>query len=76
MVGISETKFDDSISSSEIKTSINRSLAYNYKDNFCKSSQTIFVDIFPTKTKPISVGILYRPSEKSDFVKSLEENFK
>ena len=38
MVGISETKFDDSISSSEIKTSINRSLAYNYKDNFCKSS--------------------------------------
>ena len=30
---------------------------------------SIFVDIFLPKSKPILLGILYRPSDKSDFVK-------
>ena len=52
-----------------------RSLAYNYKDNFCKSTESIFVDIFLPKTKPILVDILYRPPDKNNFVKNLEETF-
>ena len=42
---------------------IKRSLSYNYKDNFCKSTETIFFDIFLPKTKPILVGTLYRPQD-------------
>ena len=79
IAGIRETKLYDSISSSEIKIEgynllrlhqsrrgggvIKRSLAYNYKDNFCKSPETIFFDIFLPKTKPILVGTLYRPPD-------------
>ena len=54
---------------------IKRFLAYIYKENFCKSTENIFIDIFLPKTKPILVGILYRPSDKNNFVKNLEETF-
>ena len=35
----------------------------------------MFIDIFLPKTKPILEGILYRPPDKYDFVKNLEETF-
>ena len=54
---------------------VKKSLAYNYRDNFCKNTESIFIDIFLPKTKPILIGILYRPPDKNDFVKSLEETF-
>ena len=94
IVGIGETKLDDSISSSVIEIEgyyllrfdrsrrgggvacyIKKSLAYNYKEKFCKSTESIFIDIFLPKTKPILVGILYRPPDKNNFVKNLEETF-
>ena len=55
---------------------VKKSLAYNYRDNFCKNTESIFSDIFLPKTKPIVIGILYRPPDKNDFVKNLEETFK
>ena len=51
------------------------SLAYNYKHNFCKDTKSIFIDIFLPNTKPILVGIFYRPLDKNNFVKNLEEKF-
>ena len=85
IVGIGETKLDDSISSSEIEIEgydllrLDRSRRGGggacYKDKFCKSTESIFIDIFLPKTKPILVGILYRPPDKNDFVKNLEETF-
>ena len=94
IVGIGETKLDNSFSSSEIEIEgydllrldrsrrggsvscyIKRSLAYNHKDNFCKSTKSIFIGIFLPKTKPILVGVLYWPPGKNDFVKNLEETF-
>ena len=54
---------------------IKRSLACNYKENFCKSTESIFVDIFLPKSKPILVGILYRSPDKNDCVRNLEETF-
>ena len=94
VVGISETKLENSISSSEIEIEgydllrldwsrrgggvacyVKKVLAYNYKHSFCKSTESIFIDIVLPKSKPILVGILYRPSDKNNFVKSLEETF-
>ena len=94
IVGIGETKLDESILSSEIDIEgydllrldrsrrgggvacyVKKSLAYNYRDNFCKNTESIFIDIFLPKTKPILIGILYRPPDKNDFVKNLEETF-
>ena len=94
IVGIGETKLDESILSSEIDIEgydllrldrsrrgggvacyVKKTLGYNYRDNFCKNTESIFIDIFLPKTKPILIGILYRPPDKSDFVKNLEETF-
>ena len=94
IVGIGETKLDESILSSEIDIEgydllrldrfrrgggvacyVKKSLAYNYKDNFYKNTESIFIDIFLPKTKPILIGILYRPPDKNNFVKNLEETF-
>ena len=44
---------------------IKRSLVYNFKDNFCKSPESVFIDIFLPKTKPILVRILNRPPGKN-----------
>ena len=54
---------------------VKKSLAYNYRDNFCKNTESIFIDIFLPKTKPILIGSLYRLPDKNDFVKNLEETF-
>ena len=94
IVGIGETKLDDSISSSEIEIKgydllrldqshrggsvacyIKKSLAYNYKEKFGKRTENIFIGIFLPKTKPILAGTFYRPLDKNDFVKNLEETF-
>ena len=94
IVGNSETKLEDSLSSNEIEIEgydplrldrsrrgggvayyIERSLACNYKDNFCKSTESIFVNIFLPKMEPMLVGILYRPSDENDFINNLEETF-
>ena len=56
-------KLDRSRRGGGVACYIKRSLAYNYKGNFCKSTESIFVDIFLPKTKPILVGILYRPPD-------------
>ena len=86
VVGVSETKLDNSISSSEIEIEgydlwrldwsrrvggvacyVKKSLAYNYKHNFCKNKQHSFNDIFLPKIKPILVSILYRPHLEATF---------
>ena len=46
-------------------------MAYCYKYGFCSNTESIFVDIFLSKSKSIPLGILYRPPNKSDFVKHI-----
>ena len=54
---------------------IKKYLAYNYKEKFCKNTESIFINIFLPKAKPILLGILYRLPDKSNFVRNLEETF-
>ena len=68
-------RLDWSLRGGGVACYIKRSLAYSYKDNFCKSTETIFVDIFLPKRKPMLVSILYRPPDKNDVAKNLEETF-
>ena len=90
VVGISETKFDNSVSSGEFEIEghnllrfdrswrgggvacyVNKFFEHNYKHSFCKNTESILNNIFLPKTKPVLVGILYRPPDKNDFVKNL-----
>ena len=50
-------------------------IAYKYKDRFCSNTASISVDIFLPKSKPILLGILYRPPNKSDFIKHINNIF-
>ena len=51
-------RLDRSRRSGGVARYIKKPLACNYKDNFCKSNETVFLDIFLPKPKPILVGIL------------------
>ena len=54
---------------------IESSVTYSYKDSFCSNTRSIFVDIFLPNSKPILLGILYRPPDKLDFVKHFNNVF-
>ena len=47
---------------------IKNSIAYSYKDSFCSNTKSVFFWHFLPKSKPILLRILYRPSDKQDFV--------
>ena len=51
------------------------SISYNWKPNFCINTESIFIEIFLPKSKPVLIGILYRPPDKYDFVNCLERTF-
>ena len=45
-------------------------IVYSDKDTFCSNIESIFFDIDLLKSKPVLLGILYRPPVKSDYVKN------
>ena len=54
---------------------VKNSISYNQKPNFCINTERIFIEIFLPKSKPVLIGILYRPPDKYDFVNCLECTF-
>ena len=94
IIGITESKLDDSIMDCEIGISgydllrcdknrngggvacyIRQNICYNTKDIFASPIENIFLDILLPKTKPFSVGILYRPPNQYKFIEDLCDNF-
>ena len=47
---------------------IRNNLSYNVRENFSNDIENIFLDIMLPKTKPILIGVVYRPPDKSHFV--------
>ena len=50
-------------------------ISYNQKTIFNSGVESIFVDIHLPKTKPFTVGIFYRPPDKSKFIETITEDF-
>ena len=48
-------------------------ISYNRKPIFC-NTESIFIEIFLLKSKPVLIGILYRPPDKYEFINCLERN--
>ena len=44
----------------------------NRRPNFCINTESIFVEIFLPESKSVLINVLYRPSDKCDFVNCLE----
>ena len=54
---------------------VKNSISYNQKTNFGINTESIFIEIFLPRSKPVLTGILYRPPDKCDFVNCLEHTF-
>ena len=54
---------------------VKNSSSYNRKPSFCINTESIFIEIFLPKSKPVRIGILYRAPDKYDFVNCLERTF-
>ena len=52
---------------------IKSDISYNVINTFSDEIENIFVDIMLPKTKPILVGVVYRPPDKSDFIQKFSE---
>ena len=50
---------------------IRKDLSFNLREHFSADLENIFLDIFLSKSKPILVGILYRPPNSTGFLKKL-----
>jgi len=53
---------------------IKESLSYNLRDDFDSQNESIFFEIFLPRSRPILIGIAYRPPNDSDFIKILHES--
>ena len=50
---------DRSRTGGEFACCIRKCLSYNHKTSFCRNIESIFIDIFLPKSKPILVGVLF-----------------
>ena len=53
---------------------VRNDLFFNKRDNFSTETENLFFDIFLPHTKPILVGILYRPPDQSGFLQNLSNS--
>ena len=94
MIGIGESKLDDSVLSSEIHIDnyntlccdrnrhgggvvcyIRNDLSHDVKSFFSPEIENIFFEILLPNTKPIIVGIIYRPPNQSEFLEIINIHF-
>ena len=94
VIGISESKLDDSVLSSEIHIDnyntlrcdsnrrrggvvcyIRNDLSFDVKSFFPSEIENVFLEILLPNTKPIVVGIIYRPPSQSEFLKIINTHF-
>ena len=50
-------------------------ILYNRKPNYCNNTESMFIEILLTKSKPVLIDILYRPPDRNDFVNFQERTF-
>ena len=93
VIGITETKLDNSIGDSEIsidgycaiRRDRNRKgggvicyatnkICYNNKNCISNEIENIFIELLIPKTKPITVGIIYKPPDQTRFLEILSDS--
>ena len=52
---------------------INEDISFNVRENFSNEIENIFFDILLPNTKPILIGIVYRPPNQSGFLENFSE---
>ena len=90
LIGISESKLDNSIFDLEIENDgyntlhfdrvgvacyVRNDLRFTKRNYFPNNIETIFIEIFLPKTKPMTGGIIYCPSSQTSFLETVNEHF-
>ena len=93
VIGITETKLDNSIGDSEISIDgycairrdrnrkgggvicyVTNKICYNNKNCISNEIENIFIELLIPKTKPIIVGIIYKPPDQTRFLEILSDS--
>ena len=94
IIGITETKLDNTVCDSEVTTDgysivrndrnrkggcvacfIRSNICYSRKAYLSDNLEKIFIDLLFPKTKPISVGIFYKPPSQTQFLEQIITEF-
>ena len=75
VIGISESKLDDSALSSETHIDNYYTLRCDFKSIFPPEIESIFFEPLLPNAKPKVVGIIYRPPSQSDFLETANTHF-
>ena len=94
ILGISETKLDNSIFDSEISIDnyhlirydrdrrgggvayyVKNNICYTVKNGISNGIENIFLDLLFPKTKPISIGIIYKPPNENRLLEEMTKHF-
>ena len=73
--GYDLVRFDRSRRGGVVACFVENYISYNRKPNFCINTESIFIEIFLTKSKSVLIVILYRPPDKYNVVNCLERTF-
>ena len=52
---------------------VKNDLTYNIRQDLSSSNETIFFEIYLPHTKPILIGIIYRPPNNSNFLNTFQD---
>ena len=71
--GYTMERFDRNRKGGGVACYVRNDIIFNVREHFSDEVENIFIDIFLPKTKPILVGIVYRPPDQSGFLELLSE---
>ena len=76
VIGCDIIRMDRSRRGGGVPCHMKKPLSYNHESNFCPNIESIFIDIFLPKSKPILVDVLHWPPDKPRFIKYLDNSLK
>ena len=50
-------------------------LSFTKRNYFSRDIETVFIEIFLPKTKPMTMGIVFRPPSQTRFLETMNEYF-
>ena len=75
ITGFDLVRYDRNRHGGGVACYIKKDVCYNVKKHFSDDIENIFFDILLPKTKPITIGILYRPPKQHNFIEKLSDQF-
>ena len=73
--GYNILRFDRNRHGGGVACYVRNDLSFTKRNYFPHDIETIFIEIFLPKTKPMTVGIVYRPPSQTSFLETMNEHF-